>query len=64
MNEQRQQAYVNLIERLLNSPSGEEPQILEANRDLVDADFLQVLDAVAQILSQQGERKCGESGIG
>jgi hypothetical protein len=55
MNEQRQQAYLNLIERLLNSPSGEAPQILEANRELLDADFLQMLDAVAQMLSQQGE---------
>jgi tetratricopeptide (TPR) repeat protein len=54
MNEQRQQAYLNLIERLLNSPSGEEPQILEANRELLDADFLQMLDAEAQRLSQQG----------
>jgi hypothetical protein len=54
MNEQRQQAYLNLIERLLNSPSGEEPQILEANRELLDADFLQMLDAEAQMLSQQG----------
>jgi len=54
MNEQRQQAYLNLIERLLNSPSGEEPQILQANRELLDADFLQMLDAEAQMLSQQG----------
>ncbi len=34
----------------MNSPSGEEPQILEANRELLDADFLQVLEAVAQML--------------
>ena len=54
MNEQRQQAYLNLIQRLLNSPSGEVPQILQANRELLDADFLQMMDAETQRLSQQG----------
>jgi CHAT domain-containing protein len=54
MNEQRQQAYLNLIQRLLNSSSGEEPQILQANRELLDADFLQMVGAEAQMLSQQG----------
>jgi CHAT domain-containing protein/tetratricopeptide (TPR) repeat protein len=48
MNEQRQQAYLDLIERLLNCPSGEEPEILEANQDLLDADFLQMLEAAAE----------------
>ncbi len=37
MNEVRRQAYLNLIESLLNCPSGEENQILEANSELVDA---------------------------
>lgn len=55
MNEQRQQAYFNLIQRLLYSRSGEEPQILQANRELLDADFLQMLDAVAEWLSHQGK---------
>ncbi len=55
MNEQRQQAYLDLIERLLNCPSGEEPEILQANQDLLDADFLQMLEAVAEYTSQQGD---------
>jgi hypothetical protein len=31
MNEQRAQAYVNLIEQLLTCADGEEPYILQAN---------------------------------
>ncbi|WP_336231539.1 hypothetical protein [Scytonema sp. PRP1] len=60
MNEQRQQAYLNLIERLLNCPSGEEPEVLQANLDLLDAEFLLMLEAVAEKFSLQGVGKCGE----
>jgi hypothetical protein len=42
MNQQRQQAYDQLIQSLLECPSGEESEILAANTDLLDADFLQV----------------------
>ena len=31
MNEERIQAYLNLIQALLSCPNGEEPQILQAN---------------------------------
>lgn len=54
MNEQRQQAYLDLIERLLNCPSEEEPEILQANLDLLDAEFLLMLKAVAENFSLQG----------
>ena len=54
MNEQRQQVYLNLIERLLNCPTEEEPEILEANQDLLDAEFLGMLEAVAEMKVQQG----------
>jgi tetratricopeptide (TPR) repeat protein len=55
MNEQRQQAYFDLIQSLLNCPSGEEPEILAANQDLLDAGFLQAVEAAAQMFSQQGD---------
>ena len=45
MNKQRQQAYLNLIQSLLNCPSGKEPAILVANQELVDAGFVQMLEA-------------------
>ncbi|MEH2021267.1 tetratricopeptide repeat protein, partial [Nostoc sp.] len=55
MNEQRQQAYLNLIRRLLDSPSGEESEILAANKELLDAGFVQKVEEVAQMCSQHGD---------
>ncbi|QDL06562.1 hypothetical protein DP113_00355 [Brasilonema octagenarum UFV-E1] len=54
MNEQRQQAYLDLIKKLLNCPSEEEAEILQANLDLLDAEFLLMLEGVAEYMSQQG----------
>ncbi|MDZ8238503.1 MAG: tetratricopeptide repeat protein [Nostoc sp. ChiQUE01a] len=55
MNEQRHKAYLQLIESLLNCPSGEEPELLAANQDLLDGGFLQTLEAIAKWYSQQGK---------
>ncbi|MDJ0615988.1 MAG: CHAT domain-containing protein [Calothrix sp. MO_192.B10] len=55
MNEQRQQAYLNLIETLLTCSDDEEPEILAANRELLDADFVVMVEAVAEMLSQEQE---------
>ncbi len=55
MNEQRQQAYLNFIRSLLNSPNGEEAEILAANQELLDADFVQTVEEVAQMCSQHGD---------
>jgi tetratricopeptide (TPR) repeat protein len=56
MNEQRQQAYFNLIQSLLNCPSGEESEILAANQELLDTGFLQTIEAVVQMFSPQGDK--------
>ena len=53
MNQQRQKAYLQLIQNLLISPSGQEPEILVTNQQLLDAGFLETLGAVAQMFSQQ-----------
>ncbi|WP_230967846.1 tetratricopeptide repeat protein [Nostoc sp. WHI] len=56
MNEQRQQAYLNLIQRVLNCPTNDEFQeTLAANQELVDIGFLQAIEAEAQRFSQQGD---------
>jgi hypothetical protein len=48
MNEQRGQAYVNLIEQLLACTDGEElNNILQANQELIDPEFLQVMENYA-----------------
>ncbi len=55
MNEQRQQDYFNLIQSLLNCPSGQESEILAANQELVDIGFLQTLEAMRAMFFQQGD---------
>lgn len=61
MNEQRQQAYLNLIRSLLDFPSGEEPNILAANQELLDAGFVQTVEEVAQMCSQHGDENTANS---
>jgi hypothetical protein len=55
MNEQRLQAYYQLIERLLSCPNGEEPEILAAHQELLDTEFVQEVVAVAEHFAQEGE---------
>lgn len=53
MNEQRQQAYLNLIRSLLDSPSGEESEILAANQELLDVGLVQkMLERASHLLKQ------------
>ncbi|MEG5001519.1 tetratricopeptide repeat protein, partial [Microcoleus sp. B4-D4] len=54
MDEQRLQAYLNLIQSLLNCSSGEENQILQANSELVDAGLVQVMQLVAENQREEG----------
>ena len=54
-NADRNSAYLQLINALLSCPSGEEPQILQDNLELLDAGFLQACEAVAASLAEQGE---------
>ncbi|NES17924.1 MAG: tetratricopeptide repeat protein [Symploca sp. SIO3E6] len=57
---QRLQEYVKLIEELLNCPDGEEAQILNANRELVDAGLLQVMAQVAEQLEADGNQNAAD----
>ena len=55
MNEQRAQAYVNLIQQLLTCTDDEElNKILQANQELIDPQFLQEMENYATGLEQQG----------
>ncbi|MBD2602656.1 MULTISPECIES: hypothetical protein [Microcystis] len=48
MNEQHSQAYINLIEQLLICADDEErTNILQANMELIDPEFLQVMENYA-----------------
>ncbi|WP_430013297.1 hypothetical protein ACQY1Y_18270 [Microcystis ichthyoblabe FBCC-A1114] len=55
MNEQRAQAYINLIKQLLACTDDEErTNILQANQELIDPEFLQVMENYATWLEQRG----------
>jgi tetratricopeptide (TPR) repeat protein len=54
MDEQRLTAYLELIQALLECPSGTVNDILNANRDLVDANFVQVMEVVAANMAEKG----------
>ncbi|BAI91731.1 tetratricopeptide repeat protein [Arthrospira platensis NCB002] len=47
MDEERSQAYLSLIQELLECPSGEEPQILKSHLELLDEGFVQVCEWAA-----------------
>src|SRR4028119_2005766 len=59
MDEQRIAAYLHLIQEFLECPNGEEDDILNANRELVDADFVQVVEAVAADMAAKGDTNAG-----
>jgi hypothetical protein len=55
MDQARLQAYVNLIEQLLACADGEElNNILQANQELIDTQFLQEMENCATWLEEQG----------
>ncbi|MCA2624381.1 MAG: tetratricopeptide repeat protein [Microcystis sp. M20BS1] len=54
MNEQRTQTYLNLINQLLSCNDGDEPRILQENRELLDEGLVQVMVAVAQQYENAG----------
>ena len=54
-SDERTQAYLNLIKKLLSCPSGKESEILVDNQELIDAGLVQMMSAVAQLVSEQGE---------
>lgn len=51
--EPRQEHYLALIDRLLACPNGEEPQILNAEPDLLDAGFVGALMQTASYFAHQ-----------
>ena len=56
MTESRQQQYFQLIQELVGCPNGQEPDVLDANRDLIDADFVQTLMEVATAQAHEGNQ--------
>ncbi|NMG22327.1 hypothetical protein [Brasilonema bromeliae] len=47
MTAQREDLYFNLIDQLLRCPNGQEPEVLEAKPELLDAGLIQTMLQVA-----------------
>ncbi|MBP5974913.1 hypothetical protein HW132_19780 [Brasilonema sp. CT11] len=47
MTEQRENLYFSLIDQLLRCPNGQEPEVLEAKPELLDAGLIQTMLQVA-----------------
>jgi hypothetical protein len=45
--QQRQTLYFGLIEELLHCPNGQEPEVLDANAELIDAGLVHAMTQVA-----------------
>jgi hypothetical protein len=54
MNPERQEAYLDLIERVLSCPNGQELEILSSCSDLIDAGFVQMLIEVSASMARAG----------
>lgn len=52
----RSQAYMSLIEQLVSCPNGQEPEVLDANPELIDAGFVQTIVQVATGMAHQGNQ--------
>jgi CHAT domain-containing protein/predicted LPLAT superfamily acyltransferase len=64
MDEQRQQAYLTLINALLTCPSGEEGQTLQDNAELVDAGLVETMVQVAEAFAEEGDENAAQFLIG
>jgi hypothetical protein len=53
MSEDRQNQYFSLIDRLLQCPSGQEPEVLDSQPDLLDAGLIKTLMQVATMMAHQ-----------
>jgi ubiquitin C-terminal hydrolase len=60
MNESRLQEYLNLINGLLDCPSGEEVELLRSHETLIDADFIRVTERVAEQMAIDGEQDAAD----
>lgn len=60
MEPSRKHDYLDLIGQLLDCPSGEEPALLQAHRELLDTEFLAMGEQVAQMLDQQMNQRSAQ----
>ncbi|RFP59880.1 MAG: tetratricopeptide repeat-containing protein, partial [Limnothrix sp. CACIAM 69d] len=59
MDEQRLEAYLQLIQQLLACPAGEETSVLQGQAELVDAGLVEVMGQVADLMLEKGDNNAG-----
>jgi hypothetical protein len=59
MNDQRLEAYVSLIQQLLDCENGTEGAILQQHEELVDAGLVAVMEQYADLMEAQGDSNAG-----
>lgn len=53
LTEERQSQYYGLINELMNCPNGQEPDVLDAKPDLLDAGFVKTLVQVSMMMAHE-----------
>ena len=56
-NNQRQEEYYKLIDRLLRCPNGKEPEVLDASADLIDENLIRTIMQVATIMAHENNQE-------
>ncbi|EFA69727.1 hypothetical protein CEP10_08460 [Cylindrospermopsis raciborskii S07] len=56
MSEERQNQYFNLIDELLKCPNGQEPEVLEAQPELIDSGLIHTMLQVATMFAHEGNQ--------
>ena len=57
MNEERLEAYQKLIDAVLNCSEGEEWELLQAHQELLDPNFLEMMEQAAEELKKKGDEE-------
>ncbi len=60
ISEERQNLYLGLIDQLLQCPSGQEPEVLDAQPELLDAGLVQTLVQVATVMAHQDHQESAQ----
>jgi hypothetical protein len=56
-NNQHQEEYFKLIDRLLRCPNGKEPEVLDASADLIDENLIRTIMQVATIMAHENNQE-------
>ncbi|MBW4562349.1 MAG: hypothetical protein KME32_14590 [Mojavia pulchra JT2-VF2] len=56
MTEERELQYFDLIDQLLKCPNGQEPEVLEANPELIDSGLVYAILKVATVFAHEGNQ--------